>query len=176
MELYEVTGFPSLDIQVDAVDEAAAREAWAAVLEIAGQAIDFEIRDGVNGRWTVRMGFFTGPADQPATDPLRDISVLDVTPGYDPDAEENQPDEPEPVKFDGDEWFEIAGKGTVLTGGYPFDCPSGEAIGQRILALGEIYRIRGVETYGSVNHPKRGAPVGLLLTKETKGEENGPAA
>ncbi len=59
---------------------------------------------------------------------------------------------------------EIAGRGTVFTGPYPFICSTGEAVGRTVVVDGEEYAVRGVEWNLGVP-PRPGDAVGLLVRR-----------
>lgn len=56
---------------------------------------------------------------------------------------------------------EIAGRGTILAGPYPFDCSPREAIGRRVAVGDETFQVRGVEWTGP--EPRPGDAVGLVV-------------
>lgn len=85
MKRYEVSGFPSLDVVVEAESPEAAEEAWKAVLHRAALDLGLVNQDGI-GRWQVEDGFFSEPVADGAM-----TGKLHVELAYDPDAPENQP-------------------------------------------------------------------------------------
>jgi hypothetical protein len=57
---------------------------------------------------------------------------------------------------------EIAGRGTVFAGPYPFACSTRNAIGRRLLVDGKTFEVRGVE-WNLGHDPRPGDAVGLLV-------------
>ena len=57
---------------------------------------------------------------------------------------------------------EIAGRGTIFTGPYPFGCSTANAIGRRLLVDGETFEVGGVE-WNLGHQPRTGDAVGLLV-------------
>lgn len=68
----------------------------------------------------------------------------------------------EPVVFANSERIEIAGRGTVLYGPYPFETGEG-AMNRIISAEGKRWRVRGVERFALLREVQKGEPVGLLV-------------
>jgi len=64
------------------------------------------------------------------------------------------------------EKFNIAGRGELYSGPSPFEDTSRnfEWIGQKIIVDGKVRVIRGVETFMSHRGPRKGSPIGLLLS------------
>lgn len=81
--MFEVSGYPSLDVKVLAADEEAAKRAWSAVLKGAGEE---GLGDMAGDDWCVEFAFFTDPGDQmPALYTETRTNELHVEPAYDPD-------------------------------------------------------------------------------------------
>ena len=60
--------------------------------------------------------------------------------------------------------LELAGRGTVMCGPYPFDCPPAEACGRRLDVAGDLFVVRGVEWKSpDWKPPVRGQDVALVV-------------
>lgn len=69
------------------------------------------------------------------------------------------------VEFISTESFEIAGRGVLYTGPYPFDIPRKDVVGRQVLHQGVVKTIKGIEWFAVPREPRRGQTVGLLLAQ-----------